>query len=218
MKPENDDRDPVEVLYDIEEKIEASNSGAIANLEPRNQVGNPSTVMYECLEKIVKDGPIANDGLQSAVSGSVTQAVSRLYKMYAIDREKKGKSYQYEATALGEKLIQDGQTTLNDSEEGQDSDPESVKERPWDKYDVSPNQYHALVALEKTAEKIDRHPTTNDMNETFVELANPSRRPDGRPEASTYMSVLNKKGFVDRTPKPHQYWITEKGKKVLNDD
>jgi len=196
LTPENDDRDPIDVLYDIEKKVNAAHD-PIAELEPRAQA-KPETQIGTTLADIAEKQPAKNADLEVDTADS---NVTRLYKMYLVDREKDDGAYQYTVTPLGEKI-------LNKHEYDWVGD-----DAPWKTTELNKGQYYALKALEELNDA-----TNEQLDKKYCELMAAKRRKDRMPRVSPRMTELFEMGLVNRTPgTPYRYWPTEEGLRVLDD-
>jgi len=208
MKPD-DDREPIEVLYDIEKKIERVNDDPISALEPRIDPG-PESNRYKLLEYISDNEPVSSGECESIAGESTTRALTTLYYNFAVDREMKNGSYEYTITPLGEKVLDGGQSTLSESDTGTDQDSD-----PWDGTPATKTTYYAI----KCVAEADDAPRSVDITDEFERQSGSTIQDSSTPAVSPYLTAAYKKGLVDRTPsQPYRYWLTEKGKDVLNDD
>jgi len=214
MKPDNDNREPIEVLYDIERKIEESRS--ITELEPRTPV-DVGTPRYDTLKCVRDRGPITVNGCDEHVDHAINKisaSATRLYRSYALNRSKNSDGeYMYAVTPLGKKMLQTEQQTLesscNDAEDAGASDtpPE------WEGTGLTKHMYYALKALDNT----NGNPTTADMADEFIRLTELTAESGSSYRISPYMTRLKRDGYVDRTPnRPYHYWITERGRDALS--
>ena len=212
MNPEDDDREPIEVLYDIEEKVESTpgDRGPLAEVEPRMNV-KTGTKRHALLQYISENGPVSLEDCRGTVDDRVTGTLTDLWNGFLVDRFGVKGEYTYKTTPIGERALSDGQQPLSG---GSPSTRERGAVDPWTKAGISKSEYHALRALRDT----EGHPTTKEMDGLFREYSGAQEQTDTSYAVTPRMSTLYKSGYVDRTPsRPYVYWLTDKGKEVLND-
>jgi predicted transcriptional regulator len=212
MSSQTDDRDPIEVLYSIEEKVEeATNTDPIEKLSPRI---NPDkgTNRYKLLEYIRDNGWVEVSECKDLVGESTTRALTTLYYTYAVERRKNSDNkFEYNITPVGEKILSKSQQTLSDVDEKGEKENEK---RPWEAIGFPRLNYYALKCIYEANDA----PRTSDINEEFLERSGATRSKPSGPTVSSYVSKLYNDGYVDRTPsQPYRYWLTDDGKEVLND-
>lgn len=202
-----DPEEMLEAVYRISTQLEASPLLSELRLVPEG-----GTKKGELLRLLNENGEMTASQMRSELEYSdTTGALNRLYNAYLIDRRYDG-GYVYSINALGRKAIQ--MSEKGDSDGGR-SDGESEQEtiQPWVKHDLNKSQYRALI----TVYEADGHKTSEELNKEYKEYGYES---DGKaPIISSRLTELYNKGYIDRPPKrPYQYWVTDAGEKVIEDD
>lgn len=212
LTPENDDRDPIDVLYDIERQIEsAPNDNPLQELEIRN-APRPGTNKYEVLKQVANEGRVTAKDAKDVVGDSANRTLSALYYTYLIDRERRNGKYEYTLSDVGERYFESRQKDL-ESENNVVEDSNTTKE-PWEDSEATEGEYWALVCVDDS----DDAPRSVDLDEQFREISGLGGNHDSSRSITPYLSTLYQKGLVDRTPnRPYRYWLTEEGSRVLDD-
>jgi len=214
MNPEDDDREPIDVLYDIEEKVkDCGTADPLGQLQPRLGI-DPDSVRWDVLEYVKNNPRCTVEDCKEAAGSSASRTLTTLYYSYMINRSGSRRRYVYTITSLGERVLSNpGGEQQNTTNQGVDAVGKTEPD-PWEWYDdMRRVDYHALRALRDT----DGHPTTKDMNDLYLEYSDATPQ-EGTTAVSARMSDLYKSEYVDRTPdRPYVYWLTDKGKDVLEE-
>jgi len=213
MKRENDEREPIEVLYDIEtntEEILKNDSDPLSQLEPRLSATN---LRIRIIKELIDNEPITSQELQEAFEFDASSNIRKFYDTYLVNRSgSTGGGFTYEVTELGYKFAEQ-YINNNDSNADVDTEENSLSLNPWDNSDVTRGEYYALKCVSDSSDS----PRSKDINEHFVNISNLGEGKTNTKAVTPYLSTLFGKGFVDRTPnQPYRYWLTEEGKQVLD--
>jgi len=212
-------REPIDVLYSIEDKLSqlATPNGSIPD-EPRFVPSKEETA-YDVLGCLKEQGELTSSEIRDLTGrNDVTRPLSNLWKRYQVDREKNDTSanglYIYRINELGERAFELAE------EMGGGSEPEQSKltgeTDPWEDADVTRSCYFAIKAISESSGS----PRTTDINDRFLELTGLDEHNSKGPTIGPYLSRLIKEtDYIDRTPNiPYRYWVTEQGEELLGDD
>jgi len=207
LRPMNDDREPIDVLYSIEQEVSnLSNERCLEDLEPRLNP-DPGELTYKVLHYIKENGPITSTELGNQLDCLQSRILSRLYQTFLVDREPVGnQEFSYSITPVGEKALETEQVELINN------GPQTVSTEPWVSTDLNRGEYYAI----KLVNEHEDAPTPPEIEDRFQEYGYESNTDSLA--VSARLSELKNTPYVDRTPhEPYRYWVTEEGKELLED-
>jgi hypothetical protein len=212
-QPEDDDREPIEVLYDIEAAVNGetgqSDRGDLPK-EPR-KVPRRGSALQRVLHYLSRNGASSNDELSDNVEGNVTRAASNGYFAYLLDRKRPESTYLYEINEVGEEALRRSEEVSE--ARNPEVEQDTLAPDPWEKADIAKGNF---IALRCVADAEDA-PRSTDIDERFRDETDAPGDTNG-PAVSPYLTNLFDDGLVDRTPtRPYRYWLTEDGKEILSD-
>jgi len=216
LRPMNDDREPIDVLYSIEKLLEGIDQKMAYELPDVRM--NLTANRVEVLRFIDEHGPVSADEIKQNISqGSVTARVRELYDKYAVDREQRDGEYYYELSPIGERVANDHSLDEFSTEsDGVDEQEEPEEADPWEFTPLTKSRYLALKAVCETK----GNPKAAEANDLYCEYINADTEhyPSGARRIAGELSELNKTQYLNRAPnKPYRYWVTEEGKELLED-
>lgn len=179
---------------------------------------NQDTAYAEVLQAVRDMGSATSTQIESDYDvENVSRTLTRLYQSYHLNRTKKGSGFEYQLTPLGVsflELIEEQQTLQMNPE---DEKPQA-KVHPWDNTDVNKGEYYALRAVQES----EPHSTSGEINEHYLELSGYEESDNDSIKVAARLTELyggdDEQGYVGRPPnQPYVYWLTDKGKAVLND-
>jgi len=209
MKPEDDDRDAIDVLYDIDERLsEAIDDGELSNANIR-VTAEPGTKRRELLCYIHEHGPCTLSDVRHIGGDATTRALRTLYDSFALNRTASDDGgFEYWVSDAGETLLKSDQQTLSDAAEDKPT-PD-----PWERADITESEYRAV----KVVKEASGAPQASDVNDEFVSRSNVSKEAGKGAAITPYLTNMYREGYIDRTPtRPFHYWVTDKGDNLLQD-
>jgi hypothetical protein len=210
MKPDDDDRDAIDVLYDIEDQLsQAVGNGGLSDTNIRVSA-DPGTKRHELLCYIHDHGPCSLSDVRHIGGDATTRALRTLYDAFALNRKASdGGEFEYWVSDMGEALIESEQQTLSDTTEVEPA-PD-----PWEEADITESEYRAVEVVKEASGA----PQSSDVNDEFVSRSNVSKESGKGAAITPYLTNMYRDGYIDRTPtRPYHYWVTDKGKDLLQDD
>jgi hypothetical protein len=203
MSKTEDGREPIDVLYNIEDKVSqlATTNRSLPD-EPRF-VPSKGTRAYECLQYLEQEGPAKAATLTEEFEWKTNPTLSNLYNSFLVDRDREGEraAYIYQINNLGEGVLDDEQEEL----------VQPTKD-PWDVAEITESEYYALLAVREAPGT----PTEKDANGIFLNKSGLEETESDRARVGSHLSRLYDSGHLDRTPnKPYRYWLTDKAKDIL---
>lgn len=218
MSETDSGREPIDVLYSIEDKVSqlATPNGSMPD-EPRFVPSKEDTA-YAVLKCLKEQDELTSSEVKERVGSDVTRPLWDLWTCYQVDRaETNGNThatYIYEINELGERAFELAQEQSVAAATGQSK---LTKEKePWESADLSRSFYFAV----KTIYEASGSPRSADINQRFLELTGLAEHNSKGPTVGPYLSQLIKEtDYIDRTPnRPYRYWVTESGRKVIGEE
>lgn len=214
MSVDNDNREPIEVLYNIEDKVSQLDTDNTSLPDEPRFVPSKEHGAYEALSILKDGGKFTSTQLDETVSKQkVSRILSDLWKSYLVDRSESntrtGGQYIYQINDLGNRALEIVEEHGKEPEQSQ-----LTKEKePWEDLDISRSMYYAMQAIDEQSDT----PRAKDIDKRFLELSGLDEHTSVGPTVGPYLSKLAKNTeYVDRTPvQPYRYWVTEKGKEIL---
>jgi len=209
-----EEESPIDILIEVAERVESIESTIKTNAELRLSLNEAEGAA--AMLKYIQSNPGATSGDVKRDVSSVghTRQLTKLYYVGYVNRSDK-KPYEYAITPKGklalDELTSDQQSELPDHNDGE----ESHSEDPWDGTELCKGEYIAL----RLVNEYDGHPRSGDIEDEYLDHGYEAQ--SGNNAVAARLSTLYESdgdGYVDRSPKPYQYWLTEKGKDVLKSD
>jgi hypothetical protein len=200
------DADPEGVLYELAERVERIESLVQDQQEYRLDLSK-GTSLRKAAEFVEENPGCTSSELGDDVHNS-TRILTRLYHSCYVDR-RPTTPYEYFLNERGRVALNrarsDEQSTLDDGyNDGEDESP-----NPWDNFDIGEAEYLALELINE----YDGNPRSKDIVDDFTGAGFSSAG-----NSISQLATLNTKGYVERTPKPYRYWLTDDGKEILNSE
>jgi len=194
------------VLLDVADKVDRIESLIESETELRFDLSDSQYARQ--MLKYIKENPgaISRD-IEEAIPNITgqTRQLTKLWHAGYVNRID-DRPYNYFITPKGELALESQQANQSALNEHTDESVPSEKTKPWEEAEISKGQYHALELVND----YDGHPQSADIVDDWKELGyTPAKN------SISQLSVLYQDGYVDRTPKPHSYWVAEKGNELL---
>ena len=218
MNADEDTRTAYEVLYSIEQNVSelAENQQSDELPDELRASFSRGDLKYKILKYVAENAPCTSSDVSEGIEddADVTRPLTLMYRSYVIDRQaddsQRHNEYVYTPNRLTEDAIDEVESQLEVTgcdTNGEDQTPP----RPWIEADVLKRSF--LVAL--LVDEYDGHPTSEDLEDGTQAFGYDGSKTDSA--ASRALSNAFKDGLVQRTPRPHKYWLTEKGEEVTAD-
>lgn len=197
----------LEELVDLIEENRSNGSGEsdfTPNWEPKRD-----STHARILKVVAEIGPTNPKEIREKTNRDhVTRQLTALYRGGYVDRNGNRRSYEYQVTKIGENYL-DG-VDIPEQNSTDQTKIENGKE-PWELAGVSKSNYIAM----KLVDEYDGHPRSKDIDARFRKFGYTSQEDIA---ISPYLSEVHEKGYVGRPEsKPYIYWLTEEGKKKLQE-
>lgn len=220
MSKTEDGREPIDVLYNIEDKVSelAPYSGSLPD-KPRFVPSKEDTA-YDVLECLKDGDELTSSEIAERVQNDVTRSLSTLWKSYEVDRVESDTItnglYIYQINKLGERAFELAQEKEAIKDAKRKQAQLTQQKDPWQDADVGRSAYFAIQAIDE----ISGSPRSTDIDDKFLELSGLEEHNTKGPTVGPYLSQLIKQTeYIDRTPNiPYRYWVTEQGKELLNNE
>jgi len=218
MNADEDTRTAYEVLYSIEQNVSelAENQQSDELPDELRASFSRGDLKYKILKYVAENGPCTSSDIAEAFDNGtdVTRPLTIMYRSYVIDRQTDGlqghTKYVYSPNRLTKDAIDEVESQLEVTE-GDTIEGDQTPPRPWKETDVLKRSF--LVTL--LVDEYDGHPTSEDLEDGTQAFGYDGSETDSA--ASRALSNAFKDGLVQRTPRPHKYWLTEKGEEVTAD-
>ena len=217
MNADEDTRTAYEVLYSIEQSVSelAENQQSDGLPDELRASFSRGDLKYKILKYVAENAPCTSSDVSEGIDGDpdVTRPLTLMYRSYVIDRKaddsEQHNEYVYSPNRLTEDAISEVESQLEVTE-CDTTDEDQTPPRPWKEAGVLKRSF--LVTL--LVREHDGHPTSDDIGDGLQQFG--YERSETGWSASPALSDAFEDGLVQRTPRPHKYWLTEKGKEVTS--
>lgn len=199
--------DPMDVLMDVVERVERIESLIKEQQNLRLNIG--TNTRFRSVAEFVKDNqPCTSADLEGDVVNNATRALTTMYYAGYVNRDGP-RPYEYMLSETGKEALRKArEQEQSELPDHGDEKIESTSPDPWEGSDASESEYKAI----KLVAEYDGHPQSPDIADEFEDFGYSTSG-----NSIAQLSTALDKGYVDRTPEPHSYWVTEKGEELLED-